>query len=42
MVRYMDLAGEIKMLSNMKVMVIPMIVGALGIVPKGLQKYWRN
>ena len=36
--KYLDLAWELKKLWNMKVMVIPVIVGALGTVPKGLER----
>ena len=36
--KYLDLAWELKMLWNMKVTVIPIIVGALGTVPKNLEK----
>ena len=36
--KYLDLARELKMLWNMKVTVIPVVVGALGIVPKALGK----
>ena len=35
--KYMDLASELKRLWNMKVTVIPIVVGALGTVPKGLE-----
>ena len=34
--KYLDLARELKKLWNMRVTVIPMIIGALGTVPKGL------
>ena len=33
---YLDLARELKKLWNMKVTIIPIVIGALGIVPKGL------
>ena len=36
--KYLDFAREPKKLWNMKVTVIPIIVRALGIVPKGLEK----
>ena len=38
---YQDLAGELKKLWNMKVIVIPVVVGAFGMVPKGLEKRLR-
>ena len=38
MYKYLDLARELKKLWNMKVKVIPIVVGALGTVPKGLEK----
>ena len=34
--KYLDLARELKKLWNMKVMVIPMVIGTLGTVIKGL------
>ena len=34
--KYPDLARELKKLWNMKVMVIPIVIGALGTVTKGL------
>ena len=34
----MDLTRELKNLRNMKVIVIPVVVSALGIVPKGLKQ----
>ena len=34
--KYLDLARELKKLWNKKMMVIPIITGALGMVPKGL------
>ena len=37
-VSYMDLAGELKDLCNMKVKVIIIVVNALRMVPKGLEK----
>ena len=36
--KYLDLARELKKLWNMKVKVIPIVVGAHGTVPKGLEK----
>ena len=33
---YADFAGELRNLWNMKMMVIPIVVGALGMIPKGL------
>ena len=36
--KYLDLVRELKMLWNMKVTVIPIVVGALGAIPKGLIK----
>ena len=35
--KYLDLARELKNVWNMKVKVIPIVVGALGTVPKGLE-----
>ena len=35
---YLDLAREVKKLWNMKVTVIPIVIGALGTVTKGLVK----
>ena len=34
--KYLDLAKELKKLWNMKVTVIPIVIGALGTVTKGL------
>ena len=34
--KYLDLARELKKLWNMKVTVIPIVIGALGAVTKGL------
>ena len=34
----LDLAGEITKLWNMKVKIVPIVIGALGTVPKGLEK----
>ena len=36
--KYLDLARELKKLRNMKVMIIPIMIGALGTVTKGLLK----
>ena len=36
--KYLDLARELKKLWNMRVKVIPFVVGALGTVPKCLEK----
>ena len=36
--KYLDLARELKKLSNMKVTIIPIAIGALGTVTKGLLK----
>ncbi len=36
--KYLDLARELKKLWNMKVMIIPIVIGALGTVTKGLLK----
>ena len=35
---YFDLASELRKLGNMMVTVIPLVIGALGTVPKGLEK----
>ena len=34
--KYLNLARELKKLWNMKVMIIPIVIGALGTVTKGL------
>ncbi len=34
--KYLDIVGEIKTLHNMKVMVIPIVIGGLGLVRFGL------
>ena len=36
--KYLDLAREIKKLWNMKVTIVPIVIGALGTVTKGLLK----
>ena len=41
-VKYLDLARELKKLWNMKVTVIPIVIGTLGRVTKGLVKGLRN
>ena len=40
--RYQDLASELKRLWNMKVTVIPIVVGALRTISKGLTRRLRN
>ena len=40
--KYLDLARELKKLRNVKVSVVPNIVGALGTVTNGLIKGWRT
>ena len=36
--KYLDLARELKKLWNMKVRIVPIVIGALGTVPEGLSK----
>ena len=36
--KYLDLARELKKLWNMKVTIMPIVIGALGTIPKGLLK----
>ena len=36
--KYLDLARELRKLWNMRVKVIPIVIGALGTIPKGLEK----
>ena len=36
--KYLNLSKELKTLWNMKLTMIPIVVGALGTVPKGLEK----
>ena len=36
--KYLDLAGELKKLWNMKVTIAPIVIGALGTITKGLLK----
>ena len=40
--KYLDLARELKKLWNMKVKVIPIVVGALGTVPINLEKRLKD
>ena len=40
--KYLDLTRERKKLWNIKVMFIPIIIGALGTVTKGLIKRWED
>ena len=40
--KYLYLARELKKLWNMKVKVKPIVVGALGTVPKGLERGLEN
>ena len=39
--KYLDLARELEKLWNMKVTIIPIVIGAFGPVTKGLLKGWR-
>ena len=39
--KYLDLTRELKKLWNMKVTIIPVVIGALGTVTKGLKRDWR-
>ena len=36
--KYLDLTRELKKLWNMRVKVVPIVIGALGTIPKGLEK----
>ena len=36
--KYLDLARELKKLRDMKVMIVPIVIGALGTITKGLLK----
>ena len=36
--KYLDITRELKKLCIVKMTVIPVLIGALGIVPKGLEK----
>ena len=40
--KYLDLARELKKLSNMKVTIMPFVIGAFGTVTKGLLKSLEN
>ncbi len=40
--KYLDLARELKKLWNMKVTIIPIVIGAFGSVTKGLLKGLEN
>ena len=40
--KYLDLARELKKLWNMKVTIVPIVIGALGTVTKGLLKGLEN
>ena len=40
--KYLDLARELKKLWNMKVTIIPIVIGAFGTVTKGLLKGLEN
>ena len=40
--KYFELARELKKLWNMKVTIIPIVIGAFGTVTKGLLKDWRT
>ena len=40
--KYLDLAKEMKKLWNIKVMIIPIVIGALGTVNEGLVKRLKN
>ena len=35
---YLDISHELKKVRNMKVLVIPMVIGMLGMVPKDLER----
>ena len=39
---YRQVLGELKILGNMEVTVIPIMAGALGTVSKAEKKYWEN
>ena len=36
--KYLDLANELRKLGNMSLTVIPIVIGSLGTVPKGLER----
>ena len=40
--KYLDLARELKKVMNMKVTIIPIVIGALGTVTKGLLKVQKD
>ena len=40
--KYLDLARELRKLLNIRVTVIPIVIGALGTIPKGLEKDWKG
>ena len=40
--KYLDLVRESKKLWNMKVTIVPIVIGAFGIVTKGSLKNWRT
>ena len=40
--KYVNLARKLKKLRNMKVTFIPVVIGVLGTVTKGLTKDWRK
>ena len=40
--KYQDVAKEIKMLWKVKARVIPIVIGALGPIPRGLQENLRT
>ena len=40
--KYVDLARELKKLSNMKLTIIPIVISALGTVTKGLVQDWMT
>ena len=40
--KYLDLARELKKLWNTKVVIVPIVIGALGTIAKGLLKGLKN
>ena len=40
--KYLELAGEFKKLWNMEVTIVPIVIGALGTIAKGLLKGWED
>ena len=40
--KYLDLTRQLKKLWNMRVTVIPVVIGALGTVLKGLERKWEE